>query len=146
MSPYFRALRSKLGNALLLVPSVAAVIRDEQGRVLLQEKLFNEGWSLPAGAIEPGETPQTTLVREVREETGLEVVPSSVIGVFGGAGFRYVYPNGDMVEYTVIVFESLIVGGRLGAVDSETKSLRYFTRSEMPQLALPYPVDTFFGA
>ena len=146
MSPYFHALRSKLGNALLLVPSVAAVIRDEQGRVLLQEKRFNEGWSLPAGAIEPGETPQATLVREVREETGLDVVPSSVIGVFGGAGFRYVYPNRDTVEYTVIVFKCVVVGGRIGAVDNETKSLRYFTRSEMPQLALPYPVDTFFSA
>jgi 8-oxo-dGTP pyrophosphatase MutT (NUDIX family) len=66
MSPYFRHLRSKLGSSLLLLPSVAAVIRDEKGRVLLQEKSAWEGWRLPAGAIEPGETPEQALRREVR--------------------------------------------------------------------------------
>ena len=42
-----------------------------------------EYWSLPAGAIEPGETPEEAVVREVWEETGLKV---QVKGVFGGKG------------------------------------------------------------
>jgi 8-oxo-dGTP pyrophosphatase MutT (NUDIX family) len=104
MSPYFKQLRARIGHDLLLMPSVAAVIRDAEGRLLLQEKASGEGWSLPAGAIEPGESPEQAVEREVREETGLVVAAKEIIGVFGGRGFRCVYPNGDAVEYTVVLF------------------------------------------
>jgi 8-oxo-dGTP pyrophosphatase MutT (NUDIX family) len=97
MSPYYQHLRTKIGRDLLLVPSVAAVILDGEGNLLLQEK-HGEGWSLPAGAIEPGEAPVEALRREVLEETGLMVEPASIRGVFGGAAFRYAYPNGDVVD------------------------------------------------
>ncbi len=87
MSPYFRSLRAKIGHELLLVPSVAAVIRDDSGSLLLQEKAEHV-WSLPAGAIEPGESPEDAVRREVREETGLLVEPAEILGVFGGSEFR----------------------------------------------------------
>src|SRR5262245_55805715 len=141
MSPYFRQLRSKLGHTLLLVPSVAAVIRDEQGRLLLQEKSAWEGWSLPAGAIEPGETPGDALRREVREETGLTVEPREILGVFGGTRFRYKYANGDLVEYTVALYRCDVVGKAAAPLDVETQSLRYFGPHEVPPLVLPYPKE-----
>ena len=57
ISPYYRRLRDLVGDELLLLPSVAALIRDAEGRVLVQKR--GDGtWSLPAGAIEPGETPE----------------------------------------------------------------------------------------
>ena len=144
MSPYFRQLRSKLGHTLLLVPSVAAVIRDDQGRVLFQEKSAWEGWSLPAGAVEPGETPEDALRREVREETGLVVEPREILGVFGGTRFRYKYANGDLVEYTVVLYRCDVIASDQGSVDPETKSLRYFGAGEMPPLVLPYPKEVLF--
>ena len=101
MSPYFQQLRAKIGHDLLLLPSVAAVIRDSDGRLLLQEKASGEGWSLPAGAIEPSESPAQAVRREVLEETGLTIEPREILGGFGGTEFRYIYPNGDAVEYTV---------------------------------------------
>ena len=145
MSPYFRHLRSKLGNSLLLVPSVAAVIRDPQGRVLLQEKSAWEGWSLPAGAIEPGETPEQALRREVREETGLTVEPCEILGVFGGSQFRYKYANGDLVEYTVVLYRCDVLGKGTTPPDPETPSLRYFGAAELPRIVLPYPEELLFG-
>ena len=57
MSPYFQQRRAKIGHDLRLLPSVAAAIRDSDGRLLLQEKASGQGWSLPVGAIEPGESP-----------------------------------------------------------------------------------------
>jgi 8-oxo-dGTP pyrophosphatase MutT (NUDIX family) len=144
MSPYVRRLRSKIGHDLLLLPSVAAVISDTEGRVLLQEKSSGEGWSLPAGAIEPGEGPEQAICREVREETGLLVKAQEIIGVFGGSGFRYIYPGGDEVEYTVILYRCVSIGTSLEKPDAETKSLRYFTADEMPSLALPYPRAALF--
>jgi 8-oxo-dGTP pyrophosphatase MutT (NUDIX family) len=82
---YIGALPRKVGQELLLCPSVAAVIVDEAGRLLLQEKRSGEVWSLPAGGIEPGETPQEAIQREVLEETGWEVEVADIIGVYGGA-------------------------------------------------------------
>jgi 8-oxo-dGTP pyrophosphatase MutT (NUDIX family) len=146
MSPYFKQLRARIGHDLLLMPGVAAVIRDAQGRLLLQEKSSGEGWSLPAGAIEPGETPEHAVRREVLEETGLEVVPKGILGVFGGREFRYVYPNGDAVEYTVVLYHCTVTRETTAARDPETKSLRYFGMAEMPGMALPYPMETLFSA
>jgi 8-oxo-dGTP pyrophosphatase MutT (NUDIX family) len=145
MSPYFRQLRSKVGHGLLLVPGVAAVIRDPQGRILLQERSSGEGWSLPAGAIEPGERPEDAVRREVREETGIVVDPTEILGVYGGAEFRYTYPNGDAVEYTVVLYRCTPVETLEGPIDGETKSLRYFAESKMPTLCLPYPRSALFG-
>ncbi len=142
MTSYFHQLRKKIGHELLLVPSVAAVIHDPEGRLLLQEKA-GEAWSLPAGAIEPGETPVDAVVGEVLEETGFEVESVEILGVFGGKGFRYSYPNGDRVEYTVVLYHCT-VGAPGVPLDEETRSLRYFAETEMPPLALPYPKALLF--
>ena len=80
MSPYFQQLRAIIGHDLLLLPSVAAVIRNSDGRLLLQEKASGEGWSLPAGAIEPSESPAQAVRREVLEETGLTIEPREILG------------------------------------------------------------------
>jgi 8-oxo-dGTP pyrophosphatase MutT (NUDIX family) len=146
MSPYFRQLRAKVGHDLLLLPGVAAVIRDGEGRLLLQERSSGEGWSLPAGAVEPGESPEQCLRREVLEETGFIVVPTRIIGVYGGEGFRHVYPNGDVVEFTVVVYRCAIIDEAPGGPnDPETKSLRWFARHELPKLSVDYPLEALFG-
>ncbi|WP_285538016.1 NUDIX domain-containing protein [Brucella sp. NBRC 12950] len=53
-----------------MLPSVAAVISDAKGRLLLQRKSDGEGWSLPAGAIEPGETPARHLNTQLLVRSG----------------------------------------------------------------------------
>ena len=85
-SNYIKALRASIGDSLLLLPGVAAVIHNSSKEILLQEK-SEEIWSLPAGMIEPGESPKEAIVREVQEETGLVIVPSKILGVFGVQNF-----------------------------------------------------------
>jgi len=144
ISDYLKNLRVKIGHDLLLLPSVAAIIRDEQGRILLQEKLDGV-WSLPAGAIEPDETPAQAIVREVWEETGLIVRTLCNAGVFGGAdGFRFTYSNGDAVEYTVVLFECEKVGGELGGRDDETIKLEFYAPAEMPLLPISSHAKLFY--
>jgi 8-oxo-dGTP pyrophosphatase MutT (NUDIX family) len=142
MSPYVREMRGLVGTRLLLLPAVAALIRDREGRILLQRRADDGRWNLPAGAIDPGESPDEAVVREVREETGLEVRPVRVAGVFGGRdGFRHRYPNGDEVEFTAIVFECEAVGGALQAEDDETAELGWFHLDERPALSIEYPLE-----
>lgn len=142
MSLYYKKIREQLGHELILIPSVAAVIKNEQGEILFQYP-GGEYWSLPAGAIEPGETPEKSVVREVWEETGLKVQVKKQKGVFGGERFRHIYPNGDQVEYIVVVFECEITSGKLKSIDGESLKLQYFSFSEKPTLAIPFPDSIF---
>ena len=128
-----------------MVPSVAAIIRDDQDRLLLQRKSGSEGWSLPAGAIELGEPPEEALAREVSEETGFTVLAASLAGAFGGDAFRHTYPNGDRVEYTVLLYRCDVRFPPDRPTDPETVELRYFSEADMPSLALPYPKSVLFG-
>lgn len=143
MSDYYKELREKVGTKLIFMPSVAGIIRNNLGEVLFQNKNNGEKWSLPAGAIELGEAPAEAVVREVWEETGLLVVPTNIIGVFGGKDFRYQYPNGHQVEYSIVVFDCTVQSGVLNPIDDETVLLQYFSPENIPELALPYPKDIF---
>ncbi len=127
-------------------PSDAAVIHDHEGRLLLQEKSSGDAWSLPAGGIELGESSQEAIIREVMEETGYAARIHAIVSVFGGTESRYTYPGGDRVEYGVTLFQCKIIDGSGVATDSETKSIQYFGRHEMPELALPSPKDDLFRA
>ena len=139
ISEYLRGLRALVGSRLLLLPGVAAIVRDADDRVLFMRRADNGQWGLPAGAIDPGETPAEAVAREVREETGLDVRPRRVAGIFGGQGFRVRYENGDEAEYTVIVFDCEVVGGTLSPADGEALELRYFAPDDAPQLQVAYP-------
>jgi 8-oxo-dGTP pyrophosphatase MutT (NUDIX family) len=139
ISEYLRELRQKIGTSLVLMPGVAAIVRDEAGNVLVQRRSDNGKWGLPAGSIEPGETPAEAIVREVWEETGLRVIPERVVGVFGGKAFRTVYPNGDQVEYTVVLFECKNVGGELQPLDGEALEFRYIPPEHLADFGWPYP-------
>ncbi len=139
ISPYYAALRQKLGTILLLIPAVAAVVHDETGHVLIQESKHG-GYSLPAGAIEPGEQPAQAVAREVFEETGLVVRPSRLLGVFGGSeNCRVHCPNGDCVEYTVCLFQCAIVSGHPTCRDGESASVQFYRPNDVPRLAMEYP-------
>ena len=143
-SNYIQDIRSKIGTSMLLIPSVAAVIINEKNEILLQEKYF-EKWSLPAGMIEPNESPSEAIYREVLEETGLSIKPIKILGVFGGKDFNYTYPNNDTVGYTIILMLCEVIQKSKNSLDNETKSLKYFNELIMPDLALPYPKEVLFN-
>ena len=141
ISPYLNGIRSKVGTALLLMPSVTGIVWDAMGRLLVVRHRVGGPWSLPGGIVDPGEVPAQALVREVWEESGVIAWPKRIIGVFGGPeGFRRKYPNGDEVEFVDTVFECNAVAGRLGGRDGETIEVCYMTRAELAEIALAYPV------
>lgn len=118
-------------------PGVAAVIF-EDGRVLLQRRDDNGRWGLPGGGVEPGESVRAALVREVREETGLEVEPLRLIGVYSDPANHQVitYPDGNVIHYVSAVFECAVRGGTLACGD-ESLELAYFPPQALPEDTLP---------
>jgi 8-oxo-dGTP pyrophosphatase MutT (NUDIX family) len=133
---YLARLRECVGHTLLLAPSAAACIRDEEGRILLLRRSDGDNlWGFPGGAMELGERAAEAVVREVCEETGLEVEPTALIGVYTGPEYAFVYPNGDQVQPATIFFECRVVGGELRPDMREIIGARYFgPEDELPPM------------
>ena len=134
-------IRASIGNDLLLVPVVAVLVRDAQGRLLLVRHRDSGAWGLPAGHVELGESPRATAIREVHEETGLSVTDLTLVDALGGPAFRYVYPNGDHCEYSVFVFEATLEGAAVPAPRDveEITEVGFFARDDAPPLRIPWP-------
>ncbi len=136
-SDYLRSLRVKVGHALLLVPSVTAIVYDERGRILLARHAEGGVWVAPGGSIEPNESPSDAVVRETWEETGFLVEPVRVLGVYGGPEFQVTYGNGDRVTYLMTVFECRERGGMMRPDGVETLEVGYFAEADLAGLSLP---------
>jgi len=98
-----------------------AIIRDGRGGYLISHRRDLDLWNLPGGGVEPGETPWDAVVREVREETGLEVVVRRLQGVYAKADS----------EVLVFSFECVITGGEAAPSD-EADEHQYFTLDDIP--------------
>ena len=135
MSEYVRRLREKVGNDLMFMPAVAALIRDREGRILLVQHVEGR-WQLPGGAIDPGERPAEAIRRECREEAGIEIEPVDLAGVFGGPEYGITYANGDDAGWVVTVFDARIAAGEPAPSDDETQAVGWFHLRELDALEL----------
>jgi len=108
-----------------------AIIPYPQEKILLikrNTKPFVGYWALPGGRMDPGETIEQTIVREVKEETGLDVAVVRVIGEYVEKGIK------DDIEYeyypTCFVVRS--IGGELKKQDSEIQEIQLFSLNALP--------------
>lgn len=139
---YLGRLRKFVGHDLLLVPSVAACIRDMEGRILLLRRGDAVNlWGFPGGAIEPGEGAVEAVKREVYEEVGLRVEPVALIGIYAGPEYVFAYPNGDQVQPVISFFECRVVGGELEADRHEVIEARYYSPEDPLPPMRPCCVD-----
>lgn len=105
------------------------IIFDEQGRVLLCHRRDMDVWNLPGGGVESGELPIEAVIREVQEETGLDVAVERLVGVYGKA------EKDDLV----FSFVCYIVGGQLSVTDKSSN--RYFEMDHLPFNTSPRQVE-----
>jgi ADP-ribose pyrophosphatase YjhB (NUDIX family) len=122
---------------MVIRPGVAAVIFQDE-RVLLQRRDDNGRWGLPGGSVEPGESVRTAVIREVLEETGLDVEPLRLIGVYSDPANHQIvtYPDGNVIHYVSSVFECAVRGGTLTCCE-ESLELAFFPPDELPPDTLP---------
>ena len=114
-----------------VIPCVGAVIKDDQGRLLLIKRGHAPGaglWSLPGGRIEAGETDAEALVREMREETGLAVEPGQLVGTV-----RRPAQDGDVLD--IRDYAATVTGGTLHAGDDAAEA-RWVAPGELESLPL----------
>jgi mutator protein MutT len=131
MAGYIRWLRDRVGPGLIQLNFAAACVVDA-GRVVLQRRADHNAWGFPGGAIELGESVEDAVVREVREETGLEVRVDGLLGVY--TKYEQSYPNGDVAQPMTVFCRCAPVGGYLGTANDETIEARYFPLGDVPEL------------
>ncbi len=126
-------LRQHVGHDLLSLVGVSAIVLDDDGRVLLHRRSDDGRWGTPGGILEPGEQPAQAVVREVREETGVEVEVERLTSVVGHD--PYAYPNGDQVQILDIAFRCRPVGGELRVDEDESLEVAWFALEDVPRMA-----------
>ncbi len=132
---YIKWIRNKVGHEKIILTCAGGCIFNDDGAVLLQRRGDNHKWGFPGGMLELGETPQMTAVRELKEETGLDVEVGDLIGVFTDIDVHY--PSGDVAQCIVIAYRLTVVGGTLTCDREETLELRYFSKDDKPELCSP---------
>ena len=85
---------------------------------------YKDGWELPGGKLEPGETPQQCIEREIREELATEVKAEKVLGVVD-----YDYPNFHLTIHCILC---TIISGELKLL--EHKAARWLTKETLPSV------------
>ena len=128
-------LREKIGHDLLWLIGVTACVEDAEGRVLLGRRADTGEWALVYGINEPGEEPADTVIREVLEETGVDVVPVALASVKAGRRMT-VYANGDQTQYLDLAFVCRLaeVGNDVPRVaDDESLEVGWFEPDALPQ-------------
>ncbi|MDX8365836.1 NUDIX domain-containing protein [Cytobacillus sp. IB215665] len=129
---YLGNLRTFVGNQKLIIPSVRAIIENEDGKILFVERSGEGKWGMPAGSIELNESIHECLVREVKEETGLYVLSSKAIAVYTNQKYSNKNKYGD--EYQLFEFLFLVDKwtGSIKKNTYETSNAKFFSPNNLP--------------
>jgi ADP-ribose pyrophosphatase YjhB (NUDIX family) len=126
----------RIGKQGKLRLGCSAVLLDKEHQtVLLTRRSDNGHWCLPGGMIDPGESVAEGCVREVFEETGLQVRVLRLTGVYSDPNRLTIYPDGNKADVIVLNFEVERVGGEL-VLSNETTDARFFPVAEAEKMDL----------
>lgn len=116
-----------------LVPAASAIVINGDGKILLHRRSDNDLWGLPGGAMEIGESIGETVIREVEEETGLDVVPDYISGIYTNPHHVIAFSDGEVRQEFSVCFACRIVGGEL-QVSEESFEIAFFAPEEIERL------------
>lgn len=137
ISAHLARVRAVIGHELIQLPSVSVIVVDDHAQVLLVRHTGDhDGWAVPGGAVDLGESPAQAAVREIREETGFQIGSLRLLDVLGGADYEVTYPNGDRVAYVTAVYQAGVAGGSPDPDLEEISELDWFAPPRLPTIDL----------
>ncbi|MRH90006.1 NUDIX domain-containing protein [Nocardia sp. SYP-A9097] len=128
---YYRDPNAPKANSL--VPGGSALIVDEHGAVLMQRRGDSGNWSLPGGAMEIGETLEQCAIRETKEETGLDIEITGLLGIYTDPEHVIEYGDGEIRQELAVTYYGRVIGGSI-RVSSESTAVRFLGLDELAGL------------
>lgn len=113
----------------------SAVVTDGDGRILLQRRADNGLWALPGGGMELTDTLPGAAVREVKEETGLDIEITGLVGTYTDPRHVVAYRDGEVRRQFNVCFRARLLGGTL-AVSDESTDVRFIAPADLPNLPM----------
>ncbi|TDQ52990.1 NUDIX hydrolase [Actinorugispora endophytica] len=117
------------------VVAASAAVFDTRGRLLMQRRADSGLWALPGGAMEPTESLPETAVRETREETGIDIEITGLVGTYTDPRHVIAYTDGEVRRQFNVCFRGRPLGGAL-AVSGESTLVRWIPRGELDALPM----------
>ncbi len=118
-----------------LVVAASAVVTDDNSNILLQRRRDNDLWALPGGGMELTDSLPGTAVREVKEETGLDIEITGLVGTYTDPRHVIAYTDGEVRRQCNICFTARITGGEL-TISDESTELRFIPPAELDTLPM----------
>ncbi|MFE2105141.1 NUDIX domain-containing protein [Kitasatospora sp. NPDC059463] len=118
-----------------LVPAASVVVVDDAGRVLLQRRTDNGMWALPGGRMDIGESLAGCGVRETREETGIDIEITGIVGTYTDPRHVFAYDDGEVRQEFSICLLGRPLGGEL-RVSDESHEVAWFSPAETDGLPM----------
>lgn len=130
---YIKKLREKVGHDPILMCACGCLIFNEENQVLLQRRSDDHLWGNPGGSMDLGETIYETVIREVKEETGLDILEKDlkIFHIYSGEEQHHIYPNKDEMYFVNIIFETTVYSGTVKS-DLESLELKFFDLDKLP--------------
>ena len=129
---YVKYIREKVGHSEIILNYAGCIIYNDDNQILLQKRRDCEQWGFMGGIVELGESIEEAAVREVFEESGLQVKIVSLYGVY--SKYFTEYSNGDRAQTISHIFTAHVIGGSAIHQNEETIELRYFDIDKAPKL------------
>jgi ADP-ribose pyrophosphatase YjhB (NUDIX family) len=129
------ALRRKIGHDLLWMIGVTGCVINERHQILLGRRSDTGEWAMVYGINEPGEQPADTVVREIKEETGVDAIVTDLVAVTSDPNPMR-YANGDEAQYMDHSFLcALQPGGNAKPFvgDEESLNVGWFDLDDLPE-------------
>jgi len=118
-----------------LRPAAAVALFDSIGNILLLRRKGNDKWTMPGGTLDFGESLTDCAIREVREETGLQIRIAGLIGTYTDPHILIAYSDGEVRQEFTFVYGAEIESGELN-IDNESKEAAWVPLSSAVELPL----------
>jgi ADP-ribose pyrophosphatase YjhB (NUDIX family) len=128
---YIKGLRSKIGKEPIFSPGTSIIVY-ENNKYLLQFRKDFKIWGLHGGAMELGENFKEAALRELKEETDLNVITINYFKTYVGEKIKIIYPNGDIVYPVVMGFIVSKTEGQPNKQHDEVADLKWFNEENLP--------------
>lgn len=131
---YIMNLREKVGHSPLIGVGATTLVFNNKNELLLNLRSDTNTWGIPGGSKELNETLEECAMRELKEETNINVNDLELITVLSGKEYYFKYPNEDELDCVIVLYKVSDYDGELNINDGESKKLEFFSLDNMPEL------------